>query len=199
MSLIFLLTAIALIVLIIRLFINVVRRRSVWPSLKIILIVVALYSAAWLIFYWSSKNVVAPLGTAVCFDDWCATVTQTESGPAIQKQFERLHSDSSYIIIHIRMINQARGIAQTPSDPRVHILDKNENAWTYSARAQKILELTSGPQPGIGHRLELHQSLETLLVFAVPKTTDGLNVLIEEGPPITRLIFPEDKMVFAVK
>jgi amino acid transporter len=198
-SLIFMLTAIALIVLVIRLIIKLIRGRPALSSLKIILIVVAAYGVGWLFFYWGSKNVPVLFGTEVCFDDWCATVTQIESGPAIQKQFEKLHSYSTYVIVHIRMLNQARGIAQTPSNPRVHILDGNGTAWAYSAAAQKLLETTLGPQPGIGHRLDLHQSLETLLVFAVPKNAGSLNVLIEEGPPITNLLFPEDKMVFAVK
>jgi len=197
-SLIFMLTAIALIVLVIRLIIKLIRGRPALPSLKIIVIVVAMYGVGWLFFYWGSKNVPVSFGTEVCFDDWCATVTQIECGPVIQKQFEKLNSDSAYIIIHIRMTNQARGIAQTPSNPRVHILDNKGTAWPYSAAAQRLLESVSGIQPGIGHRLDLHQSLETLFAFAVPKNTGDIKALIEEGPPITNLLFPGDKMVFKI-
>lgn len=198
-SLIFMLTAVALIVLVIRLIIKIIRGRPVLASLKVILLIIFVYGAGWLFFYWSGKNVSVAFGTEACFDDWCATVTQTESGPAVQKQFAPRSTDSTYIVVHIRMLNRARGIAQTPSDPRVHMLDEKGNSYAYSASAQKLLETTSGPQPGIGHRLDLHQSLETLLAFAVPKNAGGLNVLIEEGPPITNLIFPEDKMVFVAK
>jgi len=198
-ALIFMLTAIAVIVLVIRLIIKLIRGRPALPSLKIILIVVVAYGVGWLFFYWGSKNVPVPFGTEVCFDDWCATVTQTESGPGVQRQFEKLRSDSTYIIVHIRMTNQARGIAQTPSDPRVHVLNDSGTAWAYSAAAQKLMETTTGPQPGIGHRLDLHQSLETVLVFAVPKNAGILKVSIEEGPPITNLLLPEDQMVFKIR
>jgi hypothetical protein len=44
----------------------------------------------------------------------------------------------------------------------------------------------------------LHQTLETLLVFDVPNEARGLKALIEEGPPITLLLLPDDREVFSL-
>jgi len=63
---------------------------------------------------------------------------------------------------------------------------------------QQLLEKSRGSQPGLDQRLELHQTLETLLVFDVPNEARGLKALIEEGPPITLLLLPDDREVFSL-
>lgn len=186
-SLIFLLTALTLLVLFIRTIIKLARRKPVWRIITVICIVVVVYGLAWTVFKSTQKLAPAPMGTQVCFDDWCATVTRAERQDA---------GDSSLIILHIKMFNNARGIAQTPSEPRVHILDPDGHAWPFSLKAQAAYEKRYGTQPGIAHRLELHQSMETVMVFALPRGITNLQALIEEGPWITNLLFPEDEMVF---
>ncbi len=197
-SLIFLLTVLILFVLLVRLIVKAIRKRPLAPTAKIMAAMVAGYFMLWLLFYYRQKKVTVPLGTNVCFDDWCATVTGVEQGPAIQQQFSLLKTDSTWIVLNLRMSNQARGIGQKPSEPRVHILDDRGHAWPISAPGQQVFEKFAGPQPGIGHRLELHQSLETKLVFAVPKSSRHLKALIEEGPFITRFLFPDDEEVFSI-
>ena len=96
------------------------------------------------------------------------------------------------------MSNHARGIAQKPSEPRIHILDAKNTAWPYSIAGQQILEKDEGKQAPVDSRLELHQSIETKLVFAVPISSKGLKVLIEEGPFITKLLLPGSQQVFIV-
>jgi len=96
------------------------------------------------------------------------------------------------------MSNHARGIAQKPSEPRIHILDGQKQAYAYSIRGQELFESLKGNQPNLGQRLGLHQSLTTLLVFAVPVGAKNLKALIEEGPFITELLFQEDRPIFVV-
>jgi len=96
------------------------------------------------------------------------------------------------------MSNHARGIAQKPSEPRVHIIDERGNSYSYSAEGQQALEKQIGNQIRLDQRLELHQSLETQLVFDIPKEAKNLKVLIEEGPFITKLLFNENREVFLI-
>ena len=184
------LAVLTLIVLFIRLLIKVIRRKPVRGTLVALGLIIAGYGLGWTVFKLIQKQVPVALGTQVCFDDWCATIARTE---------RRTAGDSVVIILHIKMFNNARGIAQTPSEPRVHILDANGHAWAYSVKGQQDYEKDNGAQPGIAHRLELHQSLETASVFIVPKNAAGLKALIEEGPWIADLIFPADEQVFLIR
>lgn len=186
-SLIFPLTALALLVLFIRILIKLFRREPVRPALIAMILIIVGYSSIWVMFKMSQKLVPVDLGSQVCFDDWCATVVKAE---------RQVTGDSVVIILHLQMFNNVRGIAQTPSEPRVHILDSSGRPWPYSIKEQLIYEKRNGSQPGIAHRLELHQSMETVLVFAIPKNTNNLKALIEEGPWITNLLFPDDEEVF---
>ena len=97
------------------------------------------------------------------------------------------------------MSNHARGIAQKPCEPRVHIIDEKENHWSFSEEGQQALEKLIGNQIPIDEKLELHQSLETQLVFDIPKEANKLKVLIEEGPLNTKLLFNENKGAFLIQ
>jgi hypothetical protein len=189
-TLIFLLTVLTLFILLIRLFVALIRRKSVWMPVKLIAIILVVYGGIRMIFYLTRHRVPAPMGTEVCFDDWCATALGASRQPV---------GDSTYIFLRLEMSNHARGIAQSPSEPRVHILDVSGKEWAYSAFGQRIYEKEHGAQPGIGHRLELNESLETVLVFVLPIKASEFHALIEEGPWITSLLFPEDQIVFAFK
>jgi hypothetical protein len=198
-TLVFLLTFFTLLILFVITIAKAIKRRPIMPTTKKMAFIIAGYLVLWVMFYITSSYVIVPLGTDVCFDDWCATITQTENGPLVQKRFSSLSADSTYIIIHITMSNHARGIAQKPSEPRIHILDAKNHAWPRSIAGQGILEKVESKQSPLDSRLELHQSIETKLVFAVPASSKGLKVLIEEGPFITKLLLHASQEVFIVQ
>ena len=178
---------------------KLLRRQSVSKTLRKIGLLSAAYATLWIIFKIASHDVAVASGTDICFDDWCATITQVDTSARVQQQFKKLGEDSLWLLLHLRVSNHARGIAQKPSEPRIHIIDAQGHAWSYSPRGQQLFEGAAGRQPPIDSRLELHQSLETTMVFAVPANAKGLAVLIEEGPFITNLLFPEDRQVFLIK
>lgn len=186
-ALIFFFTASILVILLIRLFVKLIRRKPVRNTLKLIGGIVLTYSTLWAVFDLMRKRVPVPMGTAICFDDWCATVNGASQSPA---------GDSLQVVLNITMSNHALGITQSPSEPRVQLLDASGKCWTYSFNAQRVYEIGHGVQPGISHQLKLHESLGTVLVFRVPKNTTSLSALIQEGPWITHLLFPENQMIF---
>ena len=198
-TLLFLLTFLSLLILLIRLIVKALRRKPVKSTLATMGIIAGTYLILWTVFYFISSFVTVPLGTDVCFDDWCATITQIEKGPAIKTKLPPLTADSVWAVLHVKMSNQARGIAQKPSEPRIHLVDGRGGYWAYSAKGQQALEHAAGEQPDIGSKLELHESLETMLVYAIPSNAKDVKVLIEEGPFITKLLFPEDQQVFVVQ
>jgi hypothetical protein len=195
-TLLFLLTFLTLLVMVIRLIVKAIRRKPLKQTLKVMGIIAGGYLILWTVFYFISSFTTVPLGTDVCFDDWCATVTKIEKGPAIKIGLPSSPPDSAWMVLHIKMSNHARGIAQKPSEPRIHLIDGKGNYWAYSVRGQRQLENKTGKQPEIGSKLMLGESLETQLVYMVPAGTTGIKVLIEEGPFITKLLLPEDQQVF---
>jgi len=197
-TLIFFVTIISLFVLFIRLIIIVIKHKPVSSTIRAFVIIVLSYSILWGIFYFVSGYKVVPPGTDICFDDWCATVTKTERPETLGSENQVLKPKGQFIILYINMSNKAKGIAQKPSEPRIHIIDEKGNSYSYSPEGQLALEKQKGKQIPIDERLELHQSLETKLVFDVPKDAKGLKALIEEGPFITRLLFNENKEVFLI-
>ena len=194
-TLIFLITLLAIIFFIIQVIIKAIQHKSIKSTVRFLLLVLGAYGLLWLFFYLISAEVNVPPGTDICFDDWCATMSKAERQQTIGDK----KSIGQFIILHIRLSNHARGIAQKPSEPRIHILDDKGNSYPYSPIGQQALESISGKQVPIDEKLELHQSLETKLVFDIPENAVGLKVLIEEGPFITRLLLRSDNKVFLVQ
>ena len=198
-TLIFLTTLIALLALFIRLIIRLFQKRSVLPALRTIGIIALSYTLLWLFFYFYSSFQTVPAGRDICFDDWCATITAFEKLDSLVNGNKVSRARGQYIILSIKMSNHARGIAQKPSEPRVCIIDDKGHYRSYSEDGQNALEELTGKQIPLDSRLELHQSLETRLVFDVPADSKDLKAIIEEGPFITRLLINGNKEVFSLK
>jgi hypothetical protein len=198
-TLIFLGTSIAILILLSKVAIKLVHHKSITPTLKSLAIVISSYTFLWILFYFLSTYKPVPLGTDICFDDWCATITGFEKPVALEIKNSFARQRGEFVILHIKMSNHARGIAQKPSEPHVSIIDDNGNLLSYSSGGQKALEDMKGKQIPLDSRLELHQSLETELVFDVPVASLNLKAIIEEGPFITKFLFQGDKEVFLLK
>ena len=198
-TLIFLATAIALLILLVRLITKLIQHKSSISSIRTIAILLIGYIVIWTCFYFLSTYKPIPLGTDVCFDDWCATITSIEHPDSLGKGNQTVYPQGQFVILHIKMSNHARGIAQKPSEPRIHIIDENGRSWSFSEAGQQALETQTGKQISFDSRLELHQSLETQLVFDIPVNAKQLKAFIEEGPNITKLLFRENEEVFLIQ
>jgi hypothetical protein len=191
-SLIFIATFIAVFILLITIIVKIIKHKNSVATLRTIAIILFCYGLLWIIFYFKSAEKAIPFGTDVCFDDWCATITQAGRPKTLGEQ----NPHGQFIVLHIRISNHARGIAQKPSEPRVHIIDGEGHSWAFSKDGQQALENVVGKQIPIDKKLELHQSLETQLVFDVPKDAKNVRAIIEEGPFITSFLLKDDNQVF---
>jgi len=191
-SLIFIATFIAVFILIITVIIKLIQHKSSTSGLRTIAVILSCYGLLWIIFYFRINEIAVPFGTDVCFDDWCATITQAERLKTLGNQNPR----GQFIVLHVKMSNHARGIAQKPSEPSVHIIDGKGHSWGLSKEGQQALDNVAGKQIPIDAKLELHQSLETQVVFGIPSDAKNLKAIIEEGPFITKFLLPDDHEVF---
>jgi len=181
-TLIFLLTVLSAAILLVTIVARVIGRRPVVKLVVAGVVILLAYGVAWGAFWLGRRHSVVPLGTDICFDDWCATVDSVHELPSPSP-------DSAVYLLVVRMSNHARGIAQRPSEPRIHIIDDRGRAWT---------PVDTGPVP-LDARLELHESKKARLKFVVPAHTSSLTALIEEGPWITDLLFPEEQPLFKLR
>ena len=195
-TLIFIGTLISLTIYLIKIILRLLKHGPIGSLLKSALIIMFSYCLIWILFYSISSDRPIPFGTDVCFDDWCATITTVEH---FKNDNPEIKAKGQFLILHIKMSNHARGIAQKPSDPRVKLIDSDGTTYTFSQAGQQTLEKQRGQQIPIDSRLELHQSLETQLVFDIPNKCKDLKAVIEEGPFITKLLFCSDREVFLLK
>lgn len=180
--LIFLLTILTTFILLVTATVRAIRRKPILKIARWSICIFLGYSLAWGCFWLARRRPDIPLGTDICFDDWCATVNNVRQLPATSR-------DSTEFILAITMSNHARGITQQPSEPRIHLIDDQGRIW---------LPAASGPVP-LDARLDLHESKKTSMNFIVPADASRLKALIEEGPWITNLLFPEDQPVFRLR
>jgi hypothetical protein len=197
-TLIFLGIVIAILIFIIRIIVKLIQHKSITTILRTAAIILVIYSVLWIIYYFSGSYKTIPLGTEICFDDWCATVTKIDNPPSLATGNDCIQPRGKFIVLHLKMINEAKRIAQRPSVPRVHIIDGKSTFYAFSEKGQHALEKQLGEQLPFDSRLELNQSLETEMVFDVPVTAKNLRILIEEGPFITTILFDDNKKVFAI-
>ena len=195
-TLIFIGTIIALLIVAFKIILNLSQHKPIWSSVRMLIIILLSYFLLWVFFYLLSSDRPVPFGTDICFDDWCATITEVEVPGTSGVDSLQLNLVGQLFIVHIKMTNKARGIAQKPSEPRVKIIDRDGNSYVSSIEGQQALEESRGRQIPFDARLELHQSLETQLVFEIPQGKNDLKAVIEEGPLITRLLFYSDREIF---
>src|ERR1700749_5052314 len=103
-SLIFILSFLTVLVLLIIAAIKLSRKRSARLIFKALGIIVSAYFLLWLVFYIKSQYIIVPMGTDVCFDDWCATITKIDQA----SQLPAAPKDSAWVILHITVSNKAR-------------------------------------------------------------------------------------------
>lgn len=195
-ALIFFCTIVAILYLLISVVIKAIRHRRIMPGIRTIIIIIGSYFTLWVIFYFLRQDKSVTLGTDICFDDWCATITKIERPKSLAIDNVVLNPKGQFIVLHIKMSNHARGIAQKPSEPRIHLVDGSGTFWTFSEEGQKMLEKRIGKQIPLDEKLKLHESLETQMIFDIPNDNGNWKALIEEGPFITKLLFNEDRKVF---
>jgi len=197
-TIIFLGLVITILTLIIRIIVRLIQHKSISGILRNVAIVLGVYVILWIIYYFGSSYKNIPLGSEICFDDWCTTLTQADTVSSIGTGNDAIHTDGKFYILHLKMINEARRISQRPSEPRVHIIDSKGMFSSFSEKGQEAYEKQFGKQLPFNSRLELHQTLETVMVFDIPAGACDPKVLIEEGPFITTLLFDDNKKVYAI-
>ncbi|HEY4334829.1 MAG TPA: hypothetical protein VGM89_03005 [Puia sp.] len=195
-TLLFIIVILSFVFLVAKIVLQLVAGRDIVVLVRMLLGLMVGYGVLWVVFLFLRVDQPVPLGVDCCYDDWCAMVTGAEYPATLGRQ-ER--PEGQWVVLYVRLSNPASAALLKESQPRVFVLDGMGHEWSASARGQRALEASSGPQAPFVNRSGAQSSFETELVFDVPKTAKRLTVRIDNGPGILRsLLLPEGRIVVAL-
>jgi hypothetical protein len=180
-SLFVLLTVLATFVLVLMVAGKAMQLKSFKKILRLGVYIVAAYTLIWLWYFLKKTNRPVSLGTDVCFDSWCATIDSVNRQPSAS-------GDSIVITLSVRIANHPPGTTGKPTDPRILLFDGEGHHWRAVA--------TEGVP--FDSRLAVNEIKETKLVYRLPGMAKHVKALVEEGPWVLTLIFPQDQDVFDI-
>lgn len=165
-------------------------KRPVRAHLCNMLEVPAAYFLIWLVFYLKKAEYPEKLGAPLCFDDWCASVTDYK--------FQDKPGGGKYLFLYMEISNRAKRVAMRPSEPRVYVRDAQNRQYRPSAEALRFFEQQHGPQQSsVDTLLQPGEAQFPMLAFEIPATATGLSAVIEEGPVwVNKLFLQFDQPVF---
>ncbi len=158
-------------------------RRSIRP-LRTPLVLLAGYAALLIASGVTSRARHIPLGTTVCFDDWCASVMhmyeQHAASPA-----------KKTVVATLRISSIARGRHQHASNPSVSFVDTDGNWYRADRRVGSFPDIRTSIAPGASFRTDV--------AAIVPARTPITAVRLWEGAWIDRIIPFDEEAPFHQK
>ncbi|HEV3153756.1 MAG TPA: hypothetical protein VGZ02_08140 [Candidatus Baltobacteraceae bacterium] len=111
-----------------------------------------------------------PLGTLVCFDDWCATVASVHTDAG---------SPASTVSAVVRVVSTAKRVTMHGSDPHVYFIDST-GRWFRALPGPDDRDLNSEVAPG--------ESFSSAVHARVPENSKIVAARIWEGGWLDRLV-----------
>ena len=143
-----------------------VRRRSAYALLRALAVVVAGYALVLVAGGLFSHDRRISLGTMLCFDDWCATVTGVRAlpGPTMGRKT---------VVASLIVSSAARRRIQRGSDPRVDVID-DAGVWYHADRiAGAFADLRAPVGPGESFRTDVSTVVPTRASIAAVRVWEG--------------------------
>ncbi len=100
-TLIFFGASIAILIYLVRLVIKIIRHKTITYTLLTLIFVIVTYSGLGGIFYFIRSDKPVSLGTDICFDDWCPTVTRIQKPIILGIENQQLNPQGQFIILNI--------------------------------------------------------------------------------------------------
>lgn len=171
-----------------------IRGRDMVVPVRMLLGLIGLYVVLWVVFLVARVDRLLPLGVDSCFDDWCAMVTGVDYPASLGRPDRPVHPNGQFVLLEVRLSNPPQLQLLRESQPRVFLVDTEGREWEPSARGQRALEESSGVQEAFVNAQDVQRTIDTELVFEVPKNTKGLKVRFDNKPGFWRfLLLPEGR------
>jgi len=145
---------------------SVIRSRPLQTPLWTLLVVVAIYGASLAAGSLLTRDRYVPLGTTMCFDDWCANVTG-------------VHRSGTALVADVRVSSIAQRVTQSASNPRFYFIDER-GMWYAATVRDSHPSLKTPVAPG--------ESFDTRVAADVPAGAAIVAVRVWEGGWIDHLV-----------
>ena len=149
------------------------RGQSFRTPLAALAVVVGIYAVVLLAGGAFSKDRRVPLGTTLCFDDWCASVVAVHDARSATP-------GRRVVLLDVRVSSVAKRVVQRGSNPQVYVIDASGKYYA-AARASDSL-------PGIDDRVAPGQSFDTRLAAQLPADAAVDSVRLWEGAWIDAIV-----------
>src|SRR5579884_2084564 len=101
--------------------VNLARGAAFLPALRPLALMLLFYVSLMVIGSATSRERRVPLGTILCFGDWCATVDNIKNAAAVPSQRSRV------VTAGVRVTSIAKRVTQHGSGPTVYLIDTHAN------------------------------------------------------------------------
>jgi len=118
----------------------------------------------------ASRDRRVALGTPLCFDDWCTTVTAVR---------ERRSEQTRSVVVEMRIASVAQRVMQRASNPQVYVID-DRGAWHLAQLLPDARDLRSPLAPG--------ESFVTSVAANVPAQAGIAAVRVWEGAWVDAIV-----------
>jgi hypothetical protein len=144
---------------------SVIRRRSARTPQRALAAVAAAYVLTLVGGGALSHDRRVPLGTLLCFDDWCATVTGVLVQPGAT-------AGRQMVVATLRVSSAARRVTQRGSDPQVFFIDR-AGAWHRAGLDGASRDLRSPIAPGESFQTAVSADLAAGISIAAIRLWEG--------------------------
>jgi len=161
-----------------------------------------IYAAILLAVSFSSAQRVLGKGQEHCFDEMCFSMTAVSTAKTLGSGEGQVTASGIYYIVTVQLRNDAKQVAQKPSDPQIWIQDPQGRTYT-TILGTGTPGLAAGQAVDSGQlwgqRLQAGESQTRVLAFDLPQGIAQPVLVITEGGGPTSLIIGDENSPFHAK
>lgn len=160
---------------------------------------IGVYTTALLLVSFTTPQRVLAMGEEHCFDEMCFSVQNVVPSKTLGAGSQQLTAGGIFYIVTVQLRNDAKRVAQKPSDPGIWIQDQQGRSYTQILGAGDALGQTLDANRLWDQKLQAGESQARTLAFDLPADTANPLLVIAEGGGPTFLIIGDENSPFHTK
>ncbi len=160
---------------------------------------IGIYAAALLLVSLTTPQRELAMGEEHCFDEMCFSVQNVATSKTLDEGNQKLTTGGIFYIVTVQLRNDAKRVAQKPSDLAIWIQDNQGRSYTQILGAGDALGQPLDASRLWDQKLQAGESQARTLAFDLPADTAEPRLVITEGGGPTFLIIGDENSPFHAK